>query len=99
MNQVERSHQVQVLALRMTLAALRLDEAAFNAAFADFTTIREADFEADGQSDILCHLMRVLAASAAGATLDVEKDDRNRAERFLENWIQELLDAASGETA
>jgi hypothetical protein len=83
----------------MTLAALRYDDTAFDAAFADFTTIREADFETDGQSDLLCRLVRVLAAAAAGATLDVEKDNRDRAERFLEDWIQELLDTAGGATA
>jgi hypothetical protein len=94
MNDKERSNKISVLALRMTLAALREDRTAFHAAFTDFTTIRDAELDANGQSDILYRLVHLLSHSAAGSMLDAD-DDMERCERFLSGWIAELLDGAS----
>lgn len=90
-----RNHKAQVLSLRMVLAALRHDEDAFRAAFTDLSAVREAELDANGESDALYRVLRITAATAAGAHLDADEahgGDLNRAERFLEDWIENLLD-------
>ena len=95
----ERINKIGVLALRMTMAAFREDggdaNAAFNTAFDDFNTIRDAELEANGQSDILWRLVWFLANTAAGSMLDADPDGIDSCERFLAGWIAELLDEAS----
>ena len=92
-----RNNQAQLLAWRFILAALRYDEDAYSTAWNDFQTIRESDFQASGRSAIVSRLVRLLAYNAAGSLFDAEEahgGDRNRAERWLENQIRELLDEA-----
>jgi hypothetical protein len=83
------------LAHRMTLAVLgsggrdEQDRIAFNTVFEEFTTWRDAELAANGQSDLLCRLVRTLAASAAGSILDVEHGDMDRAKKYLLQQIDE----------
>lgn len=81
----------EILSLRIVLASLREDGAAFKSVFDDFQTARDSDFEARGKSDLLWRVLRLTSAACAGAMIDADSRGIEGCETTLLAWIAEGL--------
>jgi hypothetical protein len=98
MTETTPSRAEQLLVLRMGLAALREDETAFGATWLDLGRRRDTELAVTGRSGVFYRTLRILAASAAGASLDSAEahgKDFASVEQWFEDRIRTLLDEAT----